>query len=64
MDSGLEHLFSLESMGIKTTRQDCVTLKRTNRKFEDRISFNDGHYTVELPQYPDKTDSFLLILLP
>ena len=50
VDNGLEHLFSFELMGIKTTEADLVSLESEQiKKFEDGISFSNGHYNVELP---------------
>ena len=55
VDSGLEHLFSLESMGIKTDDKELVSFdKEQIEKFKQRISFQDGYYNVEQPWYPDK----------
>ena len=58
VENGLEHLFSFESMGIKTTEADLVSLESEQiKKFEEGISFKDGHYNVELPWYQDKIES-------
>ena len=58
VDNGLEHLFSLESMGIKISDEDLVSLDNEQIKnFEKGITFEDGHYNVELPWYPDKIES-------
>ena len=52
VENGLEHLFSFESMGIKTKEADLVSLESEQiKKFEEGISFKDGHYNVELPWY-------------
>ena len=57
VDNGLEHLFSLESMGIKVDSKELVSFdKEQIDKFRDGIEFKDGFYNVELPWYPDKVD--------
>ena len=58
VDNGLEHLFSLESIGIKSSDDELVSIDNEQiRKFENGITFEDGHYNVELPWYTDKIDS-------
>ena len=47
VDNGLEHLFSLESMGIKTDDKELVSChKEQIEKFQQGISFQDGYYNV------------------
>ncbi len=55
VDNGLEHLFSLESLGIKTDSQELVSIdKEQVEKFREGIEFKDGHYFVELPWQQEK----------
>ena len=55
VDNGLEHLFSLESLGIKNSDKELVSFDHQQiEKFKEGISFQDGFYNVELPWYPDK----------
>ena len=57
VDNGLEHLFSLESMGIKVDDRDLVSFDKDQiNRFREGIQFKDGSYYVELPWYPDKID--------
>ena len=47
VEQGLEHIFSLESLGIS---KDVSTYDQQQvEKFEKSILFQDGHYQVELP---------------
>ena len=47
VEQGLEHLFSLESLGIP---KDVSTYDQQQvEKFEKSIEFREGHYQVELP---------------
>ena len=55
VDNGLEHLFSLESMGIKKDDKELISFDEDQiNRFREGISFKDGHYHVELPWYQDK----------
>ena len=55
VDNGLEHLFSLESMGIKKDDKELISFAEDQiNKFREGISFEDGHYHVELPGCQDK----------
>ena len=55
VDNGLEHLFSLESMGIKKDDKELISFDEDQiNRFREGISFKDGHYQVELPWYQDK----------
>ena len=57
VDNGLEYLFSLESLGIKKDDKELVSFDQEQiDKFKEGISFDDGHYNIELPWYPDKVD--------
>ncbi|XP_068206211.1 uncharacterized protein [Palaemon carinicauda] len=58
VDNGLEHLFSLESLGIKKCEKEMVSFdKEQIDRFREGISFDNGFYHVELPWYTDKIDS-------
>ncbi|XP_064104051.1 uncharacterized protein LOC135213882 [Macrobrachium nipponense] len=58
VDNGLEHLFSLESLGIKKCEKELVSFdKEQIDRFREGISFDNGFYHVELPWYTDKIDS-------
>ena len=58
VDNGLENLFSLESMGIKTDDKELVSIdKEYVDEFKNGIKFEDGHYHVELPWQSDKVNS-------
>ena len=58
VDNGLKHLFSLESMGIKTNDEELVSIdKEYIDKFKEGIEFQNGKYHVELPWYADKINS-------
>ena len=54
----LEHLFSLESMGIKKDDKELISFDEDQmNRFREGISFKDGHYHVELPWYQNKINS-------
>lgn len=58
VDNGLEHLFSLESMGIKKDNRELVSFDKDQiDKFKEGIIFKDWYYNVELPWYPYKINS-------
>ena len=58
VDNGLEHLFSLESMGIKTDDRELVSIdKEQVEKFRKGIIFKEGKYHVELPWHFDKVEA-------
>lgn len=55
VDNSLEHLFSLESLGFKTSDQGLVSLETNQvKRFEEGITFRNGHYNVELLWHLDK----------
>ena len=57
VDNGLEHLFSLESMGIKKSDKELETIDEEQiNRFRAGITFQDGYYNVELPWYQDKIE--------
>ena len=57
VDNGLEHLFSLESMGIKKSDKELETIDEEQiNRFRSGITFKDGYYNVELPWYQDKIE--------
>ena len=58
VDNGLENLFRLESMGIKTDDKELVSVDQEHvEKFREGIKFEEEHYQVELPWYDDKINS-------
>ncbi|XP_068243599.1 uncharacterized protein [Palaemon carinicauda] len=58
VNNGLEHLFSLESLGIKKCEQELVSFdKEQIDRFREGISLDNGFYHVELPWYTDKIES-------
>ena len=58
VDNGLENLFSLESMGIKTDDKELVSVDKEHvDQFKEGIRFDEGHYHVELPWYSEKVNS-------
>ncbi len=55
VDNGLEYLFSLESMGIKTDNKELINYDEEKvQRFKQGITFENGHYHVELPWHEDK----------
>ena len=49
VDNCLEHLFSLESMGIKKDEKELVSFDEYQiNRFREGISFEDGQHNVEL----------------
>ena len=55
VDNGREHLFSLESMGIKKNGKKLVSFDEDQiNRFREGISFKMEHCHVELPWYQDK----------
>ena len=55
VDNGLENLFSLESMGIRTDDKELVSIDKEHvDHFKEEIIFQDGHYHVSLPWYEEK----------
>ena len=55
IDNGLEYIFSLESLGIKQDNKELVNFDQEQiDKFKEGISFEEGHYSVKLPWFPDK----------
>ena len=58
VDNGLEHLFSLESLGIKTDDKELVSIDQEQvDRFQEGIKFKDGHYHVELPWHQEKINA-------
>ena len=57
VENGLENLFKFESLGIKSDNSEMIDFdKELVKKFEDGITYKDGHYCVELPWYQDKVN--------
>ena len=57
IENGLEHLFSLESLGIKKDDKELVSFDEYQiNKFKEGITFDEGFYKVDLPWYEDKID--------
>src|SRR5678816_3415239 len=50
---GLEHLYSLESMGIQEEKDYGTTDKEFITKFHNSIQFIDGKYHIEIPWIQD-----------
>ena len=57
VENGLENLFKFESLGIKSDDSEMIDFdKELIKKFEDGISYKDGHYFIDLPWYQDKVN--------
>ena len=57
VENGLENLFKFESLGIKADNSEMIDFdKELVKKFEDGITYKDGHYCIDLPWYQDKVN--------